>query len=290
VAKLSGFLGGLSLGGLAIPGLTDRQRQFVLQYQHDLSLAEIAGHLRGDTLPLVDDVFNTKMRRGQLKAAYRTFVADVVAWKQLDRWSAQFTWLVPPEMAAEVVAGRQDELTSFLEVIWTLSATPPRYLRPEMSEVTIRRLRSIRGLRLATCREALAWMPYLSIEAARTIGSLRGGDISHLIVPFAIGVDRLGLSSNLRPWSAKLPGRVRALPLGWLYQFVPSRRLEQLVLRLSSAGCRNLGHLAVLHPELTPKLTAKYIPAWIGLQMIIDLLYSAEQLRRLVAPVDKGAG
>jgi hypothetical protein len=74
-----------------------------------------------------------------------------------------------------------------------------------------------------------------------------------------------------------VPGRVQALPLTWLYQFEPNRRLEEVLSRLSSAGYRNLGHLATLHPEVISKLTSKHVADWIGLQMILETLYSAEE-------------
>ncbi len=278
MAKLSHFVGSLGLGALASPLLTDRQRQFVLQCDGDLGLGGVAAYLRGASWPDVDEVFNTEVRRYQLRAAYLGFLADLGVWKQRDRWSAQFTWVLPPPMAAGVIFRRdRKRLEDFLNAVATLSALPPRHLRTYGGDAVVRRMRSIRRLQLGTYRSAHLWMPYLSIEGVRAVGNLRNGDTARLIVAFAIGVDRLGLSSQLRPWSAKVPGRVQALPLTWLYQFEPNRRLEEVLSRLSSAGYRNLGHLATLHPEVISKLTSKHVADWIGLQMILETLYSAEE-------------
>ena len=287
MAKLSHFVGSLGLGALAGPLLTDRQRQFVLQCDGDLGLDGVAAYLRGESWPDVDEVFNTKVRRDQLRAAYRSFLADFQAWRKRDRWSAEFTWVLPPAMATTIIIHRdRKRLAGFLDDIGALSAMPPRYLRPHMGDAGLRRLRSLRRLHLATYRSAHVWMPYLSIEGARAVGNLRSGDIARLTVAFAIGVDRLGLSSQLRPWSAKVPGRVQALPLTWLYQFDPNRRLEEVLSRLSSAGYRNIGHLATLHPEVTAKLTSKYITDWIGLQMVLEMLYDVEEFRQLLGASD----
>ena len=268
---------GLSVSSIAGLEFTGKHQRSVVELGKSFSIGVLNSLLRTGIGPTdLARIFDTKGKVIRAEKAISRFRSTRESWTNGRRHDPRATWLLPP--TAATASFSESDLLAVLDgpIVAHLGSLPISEIdklhlacKEIEAKIMTQAARGLDGvdevlalgtelskaretLRKADWREAFAeldlWMPFLSLELIQKLKSMKSADHG-LIQRVLIRANReVGLSDEVMPWASDFPNELAALPLHWLYQFAPERRLLQSLDGLSSAHCTNVGHLVVFHP------------------------------------------
>ena len=263
-----------SIAGLEFVGKHQRR---VVQLGKNFSISTLSSLLRTGIGPIdLAQIFDTRGKVLKADRAISRFRSTWDSWSNGRQHDTRATWLLTP--SADTESFSESDLLALLErpavdYLGKIPFSEIENLHRACEEIEAKIMNQAAGgtdgsndvlalgtelskaretLQRADWREAFAdlnlWMPFLSLEIIQKLKSMKSGDHG-LIQRVLIRANReVGLSDEAMPWASDFPNELAALPLHWLYQFAPERRLLQNLDGLSSAHCTNIGHLVVFHP------------------------------------------
>lgn len=253
MAELDASVQKLPLAAAACPHMSRRQREAVVTVGAWVSVADggqVAGFLHRDE-PLepeksewIDSVFNTELRRSQLRNAIRTFLEIRSCWFRDGGRDSLSRYLIPDPAAQQALWIGYD--SEWLEIL-------------QRSELGKELLLSASPQSLAT----------ISVEAILGLSKLRASDRSLLLTAYRRGTKALGVVRSGYPWE-DTPPEIAALPLSWLYAYTPVDRLWHLITRLSQASVKCVGHLSVLDRPMWSLVHSIPMVEWMRLARDLD--------------------
>jgi hypothetical protein len=244
---LEEFVTSLPASSLAARIPKGTTRHALLQLNGTVALGSVRDFLSGaEGLDLLGRTFSTARRRSTLEESMRHFDSAVLSWARGRAWDQLYKWVVPEKFRSWNIAHEDRPLRSRLEKSTGL------------------------GRRLSVASGVGTWLPLMSIEGVIEIKKLRAPDTPHMLSAIARGLVELGLDGRARPWESRFPTRIEALPITWMYQFSPTRRMETLLHRLQRGGYTNIGHLRTLHPDALPLVRRASLSEWVALRSELD--------------------
>ena len=267
----------LRISSLAGLGFTGKHQRRLVELGKKFSISTLNILLRSGVGPTeLAQIFDTKGKVLRAENAIHRLQSTRELWTSKRRHDPRATWLLPPNLLSASFS-ESDVLGILDRAIATCLGRLPmsevEKLDFACKEIEARILtqarRGLDGVEevvslstdLSSARETLRkadwrlnfyesnlWLPFLSLELIHRMKSMRSSDRG-LIQRLLIRANReIGLSDEVMPWAPEFPEHLAALPVHWLYQFAPQRRLLQTLDVLSSAYCTNIGHLVAFHP------------------------------------------
>ena len=225
--------------------LTARQRAAVLGPLSDRTVADAVGALSDSSKDAsFNRVFNTAKRQNDLVEGLAQCCDSCDAWLAGNRRDARFSWVLTDDLLGAPAQELSRKVGSHCH---------------RTSEPFARFIRNAAALDV--------WLPYVSIEFIHATEHLGERHYSDLRMAVGKACLSAGAGGPMKPWDPDFSERVAGLPLEWLFAASPTKEVELLVSRLRGAGCTNIGHLAVLHPEGWRSYRSLPVKDWLVLAM-----------------------
>lgn len=200
----------------------------VLEIRTQVRLDDVETFIGGHDHDHLVEIFNTDARAWALRDALEETIKTQVAWGKTRR-SDRYTWLLPSHTVGGVRSGRigNRRIKEQLKLAGRWASNLPLEDPP-----------------------GAIWLSAASLEAIDQIRRLNSSDRGMLSVGLGKAASDLALPSHTRPWQDECDPIYCSRHVAALYQHSPTPRMRTVVERFVQAGITNVGHLALLHPEI----------------------------------------